>query len=337
MAIERISLVLPCYNEATSLPPLLDALDAAVATLEKRGLIAEAILVDDGSRDNTATFLKAATSTRSYLRVIRFARNFGQTAAIAAGFDAATGDVIVPLDADLQNDPADVPQLIDKLEEGYDVVSGWRRDRKDTLWTRKIPSWIANALISAISGVKLHDYGCTLKAYRKHVLDGVRLYGEMHRFIPIYAVQQGARVAEIVVQHHARKFGQTKYGIGRVPNVILDLLLVQFLWRYATKPMHLFGKFGLANLAASSVCFVGMMYFRFWGDKTFVRTPLPLLCVMFFLIGSLAILMGLLAELTMRIYYESRQAATYVVREVFSSGESEARVSRPLRRPSAEA
>src|SRR5262249_47248126 len=186
-----------------------------------------------------------------------------QTAAMSAGFDAARHDVIVPLDADLQNDPADIPKLLDKLDEGYDVVSGWRRDRKDTFVTRKVPSWAANALISRISGVRLHDYGCTLKAYRRNVIAGVHLYGEMHRFIPIYAAQQGARVTEVVVRHHPRAYGTTKYGLGRVPNVFLDLLLVQFLWKYGTKPLHVFGKFGLFSLFSSMMTFALAVWFKF--------------------------------------------------------------------------
>jgi glycosyltransferase involved in cell wall biosynthesis len=317
-----VSLVIPCFNEAESVPELITKLDQAVAKLAANGNTVEVILVDDGSRDATPELLRSATRGRPQLRVIRLARNFGQTAAMSAGFEASTGDVIIPLDADLQNDPDDIPALLTKIDEGYDVVSGWRRDRKDTFITRKIPSWAANALISFMSGVKLHDYGCTLKAYRRSVIAGVHLYGEMHRFIPIYAVQQGARVTELAVRHYARRHGKTKYGLGRVPNVFLDLLLVQFLWRYGTKPMHVFGKFGLLNLFASVLAFAAMVYFKFWGEKTFVETPLPLLCIMFFLIGCLSILMGLLAEVTMRTYYESSRVPTYVVREVFRDGGS---------------
>ncbi len=316
-----LSLVIPCYNEEESIPALLPRLDDALKTLEAAGHTVEVIIVDDGSRDATPKLLREATAGRPQLRVIRFARNFGQTAAMAAGFDAARGDVIVPLDADLQNDPADIPMLLAKLDEGYDVVSGWRRDRKDTFVTRKIPSWAANALISRFSGVKLHDYGCTLKAYRRSVLTGVHLYGEMHRFIPIYAAQQGARVTEVVVRHHPREKGVTKYGLGRVPNVFLDLLLVQFLWKYGTKPMHVFGKFGLMNVGLSLLSGLLAVYLKYfyWGHKPFVETPLPLLCVMFFLVGCLSILMGLLAEVTVRTYYESQRAATYVVREVYQA------------------
>jgi glycosyltransferase involved in cell wall biosynthesis len=318
-----LSLIIPCFNEEDAIPELLPKLDEAHKTLIAGGHTVEMILVDDGSRDKTPELLKAATAGRPHLRVLRFARNYGQTAAMAAGFDAARGDVIIPLDADLQNDPADIPLLLAKLDEGHDVVSGWRRDRKDTFVTRKIPSWAANALISRISGVKLHDYGCTLKAYRRSVLSGVHLYGEMHRFIPIYAAQQGARVTEVVVTHHPRTKGVTKYGLGRVPNVFLDLLLVQFLWKYGTKPMHVFGKFGLMNIGLSFISFTLAVYLKYfyWGHKPFVETPLPLLCIMFFLIGCLSILMGLLAEISMRTYYESQRAATYVVRETYQGGD----------------
>jgi len=317
-----VSIVVPCYNEAESLPHLLSKLDATVAKLVERGVEVETILVDDGSGDNTRQLLQEATRQRPHLRSIHLARNFGQTAAMAAGFDAARYEVVIPLDADLQNDPADVITVLDKLDQGFDVVSGWRRNRKDLLITRKIPSWIANAIISTASGLRLHDYGCTLKAYRRFVLQGVHLYGEMHRFIPIYAAQRGARVAEIEVTHHPRQYGQTKYGLGRIPNVLLDLTLAQMLWKYGTKPMHLFGKFGLLSGGLSLFFFLAMVWYKFWGGKDFVATPLPHLTVMSFLVGCLSILMGLLAEMTMRTYYESSQTATYVVRETCSNGRS---------------
>jgi glycosyltransferase involved in cell wall biosynthesis len=316
-----VSLVIPCYNEEDSVGELVAELDTVTEQLRGRGHEVEVIFVDDGSRDNTAALLKDKSSTRPHVSVIRFARNFGQTAAMQAGFDAARHDVIVPLDADLQNDPADIPKLLDKLEEGYDVVSGWRRDRKDKAITRKLPSWLANRLISRTSGVRLHDYGCTLKAYRRSVIQNVHLYGEMHRFIPIYAAQQGARVTELVVNHRPRIHGTTKYGLGRVPNVFLDLVLVQFLWKYGTKPMHVFGKFGLLNIAGAFGAFALMLWFKFFGDKSFVETPLPSLTIMFFLIGCLSILMGLLAEVTMRTYHESSLAPTYIVRETYRDGD----------------
>jgi glycosyltransferase involved in cell wall biosynthesis len=291
-----------------------------VPTLAARGLEVEMIVVDDGSTDRSAALLREATAARPWLRVMRLARNFGQTAALQAGFEAARGEVVIAFDADMQNDPADLPNLLDKLDEGYDVVSGWRRHRQDRALSRRLPSWLANWLISRVTGVRLHDYGCTLKAYRREVLDGIRLYGEMHRFIPIYAAQRGARVTELVVGHHARRFGRSKYGLGRAPNVLLDLLLVQFLWRYGTKPMHVFGKFGLFSIFCSIVLFGAMIWFKFWGGKTFVETPLPLLVVMFFLIGGISILMGVLAEIAMRTYHEASNVSTYLVRETYSGG-----------------
>jgi glycosyltransferase involved in cell wall biosynthesis len=316
-----LSVVVPCYNEEESIPALLDALDASDKELQALGHTLEVIVVDDGSRDRSPELLCAATATRPYLRVLRFARNFGQTAAMAAGFESARGEVIFPMDADLQNDPADIPRLLAKLEEGYDVVSGWREERQDAAISRKLPSTLANRLISWVSGVHLHDYGCTLKAYRREVLSGVRLYGEMHRFIPIYAASRGARVTELPVRHHPRRAGTSKYGLNRIPNVILDLFLVRFLWVYGTKPIHLFGKFGLASIALSFVTFLLMLYFKFWGGKPFVETPLPLVCVMFFLIGCVTILMGLLAELLMRTYHEAAHIPTFVVREEYRGGE----------------
>jgi glycosyltransferase involved in cell wall biosynthesis len=317
-----LSLVIPCFNEEESLPALFEALDGAVAQLLAEHHTVEVIAVDDGSRDGSAAQLKAATAGRPWLRAIRLSRNFGQTAAMAAGFQEARGEVIIPLDADLQNDPADIPMLLAKLEEGYDVVSGWRKHRQDNAITRNLPSAIANRLISRASGVALHDYGCTLKAYRRDVMQGVHLYGEMHRFIPIYAAWHGARVTEVPVRHHPRRAGSTKYGLGRIPNVLLDLLLVRFMWSYGTKPIHAFGKFGLANMVMSLVTFLTMIWFKFWGGKPFVETPLPLLCVMFFLIGCLAIFMGFLAELMMRTYHEAAGSPTFVVREEYEGGEA---------------
>ena len=323
--------MIPCYDEEDSLDELAVQIDGVVEVLRGRGHDVEAIFVDDGSRDGTAAKLKAITATRPYAQAIRFARNFGQTAAMTAGFEAANHDVIVPLDADLQNDPADIPRLLDKLDDGFDVVSGWRKARKDNV-VRRLPSWLANRLISRTSGVRLHDYGCTLKAYRRTAIANVHLYGEMHRFIPIYAAQFGARVTELEVNHRPRVHGKTKYGLGRVPGVFLDLLLVQFLWKYGQKPMHVFGKFGLASIAASVVTFLAMIYFKVWGGKSFVETPLPMLAIMFFLIGCLSVLMGLLAEMVMRTYYESSRVRTYVVRERYRNGAVEHDGAIPLKR-----
>jgi glycosyltransferase involved in cell wall biosynthesis len=226
------------------------------------------------------------------------------------------------MDGDRQNDPADIPRLLARLDQGFDVVSGWRRDRKDAWLTRKLPSWIANRLVARLSGVGLHDFGCTLKAYRRRVLEGVRLYGEMHRFIPIFATWQGARVTELVVNHRPRTAGRTKYGLGRTFNVVLDLILIQFFFRYAQRPMHLFGRIGIYSILLSFLCFGAMLYYKFrpilvgLSKKDFVETPLPLLAVQFFLTGVVSLLMGVLAEMVMRTYYESQSKTTYLLGEI---------------------
>lgn len=318
----HLSLVIPCFNEEASLPSLFAALDAAQAELASLGHTVEIIIVDDGSRDDSPRLLKEASRTRPHLLVLRLARNFGQTPAMAAGFRAATGEVLLPLDADMQNDPADIKHLLAKLDEGFDVVSGWRKQRNDARLTRVLPSMLANRLISSISGVKLHDFGCTLKAYRREVVEGVHLYGEMHRFIPIYAAWHGARITELSVRHHPRRAGHTKYGLGRIPNVILDLLLLRFLWNYGTKPLHIFGKFGLLNLFFSLVTFAVAIWYKLFGGKPFVETPLPLLVIMLFSLGCLSILLGLLAEVMIRTYHEAGGTLTYVVREEYRDGAS---------------
>ncbi|MCS6912909.1 MAG: glycosyltransferase family 2 protein [Myxococcales bacterium] len=319
----HLSLVIPCYNEEESLPALFSALDGAVEDLIRRGHTVEVIIVDDGSRDRSAQLLREATTSRPWLQAIRLSRNFGQTAALAAGFSEATGEVIIPLDADMQNDPMDIPLLLSKLEEGFDVVSGWRHRRQDARLTRILPSAVANWLISRVSGVALHDYGCTLKAYRREVLRDVHLYGEMHRFIPIYAAWHGARVTEIPVRHHPRRAGKTKYGLGRVPRVLLDLLWVRFFWFYGTRPLHAFGMFGLLNIGLALLCFLLMVWFKYWGGKTFIQTPLPQLVVTLFGMGCLSILMGFLAEILMRTYHEAAGQPTFVVRERYLNGQAQ--------------
>jgi glycosyltransferase involved in cell wall biosynthesis len=274
----------------------------------------EFLFVDDGSTDGTYQRLRAITQRDPRLRIVRFRRNFGQTAALSAGIDHARGEIIIPMDGDLQNDPQDIPRLLEKLAEGYDVVSGWRVRRQDALH-RRLPSMIANRLISWLSGVRLHDYGCSLKAYRRRVLQDVRLYGEMHRFVPIYASWQGARVTELPVAHHARTRGRSNYGIERTLKVVLDLIVVKFLSSYATKPIYIFGGFGLASLLLSVLTFGLMVYYKLTGAKDFVQTPLPLVVVMFLLVGCLSVLLGLVAELTVRTYYESQGKRTYTLRD----------------------
>jgi len=314
-----LSVVIPLFNEAENVRPLLKELFDVLDGLA--GKSTEVICVDDGSRDRTFAELTDFATNEPRLRVIRFRRNFGQTAAMSAGIEASRGAVIVPMDGDLQNDPADIPRLLATLEGNgddstkFDVVSGWRRDRKDKEFGRKLPSQIANKLISRISGVRLHDYGCSLKAYRRDVLADVKLYGEMHRFIPIYASWQGARVTEQVVNHRARRAGVSKYGLGRTGKVVLDLLVVKFLASFTTKPIYVFGGFGLASMLFSFMAFFAAVGLKLTGVRDFVSTPLPLLGVMFMLAGMTSVLMGLLAELMVRTYYESQGKRPYLVAE----------------------
>jgi glycosyltransferase involved in cell wall biosynthesis len=313
-----LSVVIPLYNEEANVEPLLAEL---LGVLRGLGRSYEVICVDDGSRDGTFAQLARVAQREPMVRVIRFRLNFGQTAAMSAGIEAARGSVIVPMDGDLQNDPADIAKLLARLDEGHDVVSGWRRDRKDKEFGRKLPSRVANRLISAISGVRLHDYGCSLKAYRRDVLRDVKLYGEMHRFIPIYASWQGARVTEMEVSHRARKAGKSKYGLNRTMKVLLDLLVVKFLASYATRPIHVFGGFGLFSWLCAACAVAWAVYYKVRGLKDFVQTPLPLLAVMFTLVGALSLLMGLLAELVIRTYYESQGKRPYLIAEELNARE----------------
>lgn len=311
-----LSVLVPVYNEVENVGPLHQEL---AETLSAGSESYEIIFVDDGSRDGTPDRLaEIQDADPDHVRVAFLRRNCGQTAALSAGLDLARGAILVPMDGDRQNDPADIPRLLAKLEQGYDVVSGWRRDRQDRWLTRKLPSRMANALVARISGVPLHDFGCTMKAYRREVLQGVRLYGEMHRFIPIFATWQGARVAELVVHHRARPAGRSKYGLGRTFNVVLDLILIRFYQKYAQRPMHFFGRLGLASIAVSLLAFALMLFYKYlyYQPKTFIETPLPTLAVMFFLGGMMAILMGLQAEMAMRTYYESQAKPTYLLGSV---------------------
>lgn len=316
----QISIVIPCYEEQDSIPHLVPALDEAVAGLLAQGRTAEVICVDDGSADRTFELLRDAATTRPWLVAVQLRRNYGQTAAMAAGFDSARGEYIVPMDADLQNDPGDIGRLIDRLEDGYDVVSGWRKDRKDTFLTRKVPSRIANWIIGRATGVRLHDYGCTLKAYRSEYLSGVRLYGEMHRFLPIYAKWEGARITEMVVRHHPRRYGESKYGLSRTLKVVLDLITVKFLGDYSTKPLYLFGRPGLLCCFLGILC-AGAALAEKWIMGIWVhRNPLALLAVLLFIVGVQLIGMGLLAEIQVRTYHESQQKPIYKIREQVVGG-----------------
>jgi glycosyltransferase involved in cell wall biosynthesis len=306
-----ISITVPVFNERESLPLLLAALKGV---LDRSPREWEVVFVNDGSSDGSDAVLDDLAKDDSRVKVVHFRRNCGQTAALMAGIDFASGDVIVPIDADLQNDPEDIPRLLEKLDEGFDVCSGWRQDRQDQAIRRNLPSRIANRLISWVSGVQLHDYGCSLKAYRRDVIKGVKLYGEMHRFVPIYASWNGARVAEIPVRHHARKFGESKYGLDRIVKVLLDLLVVSFLDRYARKPIYIFGGIGALCLVLGLVAGIWALVLKFFFDTTLVQTPLPLMVVMMGITGVMCILMGLLAELVTRTWHESQSKSTYLVK-----------------------
>ncbi|MDD2541925.1 MAG: glycosyltransferase family 2 protein, partial [Desulfuromonadaceae bacterium] len=286
----------------------MDAVYSALkVALQAMGCSYEIIMVDDGSSDESYEKLTLLASADATLKVIRFRRNFGQTAAMSAGFDYAKGDIIIPMDGDLQNDPADIPRLVAKIHEGYDVVSGWRHSRKDTFITRKIPSLLANALISRLTGVYLHDYGCTLKAYRSEVLDGINLYGEMHRFVPALASQFGARVAELPVNHFPRLHGVSKYGISRTLRVILDLITVKFLMAYSTKPIQLFGKWGVYTILAGFGTGAMTLYMKIFEHFSMNRNPLLILTAFLLFMGVQFIVLGLLGELNVRTYFESQQ------------------------------
>jgi glycosyltransferase involved in cell wall biosynthesis len=310
-----ISVFLPVLNEEPNLRPLQDKLDRALAQL---GRTAEIIYVDDGSTDGSLAVLREIAARDERVRVIALRRNYGQTPAMAAGIDAARGEVLIPMDADMQNDPADIGRLLEKIDEGYDVVSGWRKNRQDKLFTRKIPSMIANRIISWIGGVPLHDYGCSLKAYRRESLADVHLYGEMHRFIPIYASWSGARVTEIPVEHHARTMGTSKYGLSRTVKVIFDLMTIKFMASYQTKPLYVFGWAGLLTFLVSILCAIlaFLMKYASWPHHAdFVQTPLPVLTTVMLVLGVQFFLMGLLAEMQVRTYHESQQKSVYAVRE----------------------
>jgi glycosyltransferase involved in cell wall biosynthesis len=313
----EISLMVPLYNEEGNVTPLLDRI---AQVMDPLGRTYEVVLVDDGSTDGTVALIKEAVARRPHLRAVFFRRNSGQTAALAAAIDHSRGDILIPLDGDLQNDPSDIPVLLAKLEEGYDVVSGWRRHRKDAFLTRTLPSKIANGLISFISGVKLHDYGCTLKAYRREVLKPVVLVGEMHRFIPILASWQGALVTEVEVSHHPRVSGKSKYGLMRTFKVVLDLLTIKFLGSFLTKPIYAFGGTGVALGALSFALALYTLYEKVVEGVWVHRNPVFLVAIFFALAGLQLIMMGLLGELLIRIYFASSRTTPYVVREVLESG-----------------
>ena len=308
----ELSLFLPVLDEEENLRPMHAKIQQA---LESLGKTAEVIYVDDGSTDSSLKILKEIADGDARVRVISLRRNYGQTAAMSAGIDAAQGEILIPMDADLQNDPKDIARLLDKLNEGYDVVSGWRKNRQDKMISRKIPSQIANKVISWIGGVPLHDYGCSLKAYRRDVLQDVKLYGEMHRFIPIYASWAGARVTEIPVDHHARTMGKSKYGISRTLKVVFDLMTIKFMAEYHTKPIYVFGTFGMLAFFLSVIAAIWAFVLKFVYGTSFILTPLPIIAIVMLAISVQFVLMGLLAEMLVRTYHESQDKSIYAVRE----------------------
>ena len=308
----KISLSVPVYNEREALLPLFEKVQRVMRA--HYGNDWEIIFVNDGSHDGSEKLLDDLASKNPEVKVVHFRRNFGQTAAMMAGFDFAQGETIIPLDGDGQNDPEDIPRIVAKLDEGYEVCSGWRKDRQDNALQRNIPSIFANKLISLVSGVELHDFGCSLKAYRTEVIKGVRLYGEMHRFLPIYAKWHGARITELPVNHHARKTGHSKYGLERVLKVVMDLLTVRFMDRYMLKPMYLFGFWGFLFLCGSVGFTAWALYMRSRG-YFFTATPLPMMAVFSFMTGVICFLMGLLAEMVTRTFHESQNKAIYMVRD----------------------
>jgi len=307
-----LSIIVPVYNEEKNLPLLYDAILTAMSGYKKRW---EVLFVDDGSKDASLQVLQGIyEKDKKRVRLVELRRNFGQTAAIAAGIDHSAGEIVVMLDADMQNDPADIPMMLGKIDEGYDVVSGWRRDRKDTFINRTLPSRLANGLISKVTGVHLHDYGCTLKAYRREVIKGFRLYGEMHRFIPVYANRFGASIIEVPVRHHPRKFGKTKYGLERTIKVLLDLFTVKFLVSYSSKPIYLFGGAGVALDLLGLVVLFYLFIRRVFFGVSVTASPLFLISTITVLMGFQSILMGLIAELLVRTYHESQNKPIYNVR-----------------------
>ncbi|MCX6029656.1 MAG: glycosyltransferase family 2 protein [Chloroflexi bacterium] len=308
----KLSIVIPLYNEADSVEALYAELTAALADA---GCSYEVIVVDDGSRDDSFARLKAVYERDGRWRIIRFRRNFGQTAGFAAGFAAARGEIVITSDADLQNDPRDIPKLLAKMAEGYDIVSGWRVNRKEPFLSRRLPSMIANWLISGVSGVMLHDYGCSLKAYRSEVVKSIHLYGELHRFIPALASWMGVSVAEVPVNDRARQFGASKYGISRTFRVLLDLITVRFMLGYATRPIHVFGSLGLASGALGLLVGLYLTFVKLVLGESIGSRPLLLLAVLLVLLGVQMVSMGLLAEMVMRVYHEAQQKPIYVIRE----------------------
>ena len=308
----KLSSIIPVYNEEGSIKKLHKEI---ADVLTKLKIEYEVIWVTDGSKDASSVELEILAKIDSHTKVIDFIYNFGQTAAMSAGIKYATGDIIIPMDADLQNDPIDIPSFLEKIDEGYDVVSGWRKDRKDAFILRKIPSLIANYIIRTITGVYIHDYGCSMKAYKREMIQGINLYGEMHRFIPAYISWQGGKVSEIVVRHRARIHGETKYGISRTFRVILDLILIKFLSKYMNRPIHFFGGLGFLALFVGFIAGIVALVFKFIHYKTIIETPLPVFSAMLVIVGVQLVVIGIIAEMLMRVYYESKDKTPYFIKK----------------------
>lgn len=312
---EKLSVIIPVFNEAENIASLYEGLTSTLKGFQRDY---EILFVDDGSSDGTTDQLRQLAEKDSQVKVVFFRRNYGQTAALSAGFNYASGEIIIAMDGDLQNDPTDIPRLLAKLDEGFDVVSGWRKNRRDALVTRKIPSFLANKLISSISGVSLKDYGCTLKAYRSSFVKNIRLFGEMHRFIPIYAHSMGARIAEIAVTHHSRRYGKSKYTPFRTFKVLLDLATVKFLGTFSTKPIYLFGGLGMfcifLGVFASVVTFIQKLVYGIWVH----RNPMISISIFFLLVGFQFVMMGLLAEIMIRVYHEAQNHPPYWIRQTLN-------------------
>lgn len=306
-----LSVIIPIFNEKDNISILSKKISQSLKSLNY-----EVIFINDGSTDGSEEMLVNVTKKYKNYYLVNFKKNYGQTAAIQAGFDLSKGEIIIALDGDLQNDPADIPKLIEKINSGYDVVSGWRKNRKDSNILRVLPSKIANFIISKISGVKLHDYGCTLKAYRKEVVEDINLYGEMHRFIPIYASWEGAKVTEIEVNHFERHAGKSKYGISRVPKVVLDLIVIKFFDSLISRPIHLFGKLGFYLIMFALLISFYATWLKVYKNISFILTPLPLLIIFFLLSGLICILLGIVAEIQSRIYFQTKSNSSYKIKNI---------------------
>ncbi|OQB06160.1 MAG: Undecaprenyl-phosphate 4-deoxy-4-formamido-L-arabinose transferase [bacterium ADurb.Bin212] len=313
-----ISIIIPVYNEEDNVAKLHNEL---VSVMKKIGRSYEIILIDDGSSDETGKIITKISHNDKLTKSIVLARNFGQTAALSAGLDNASGDIIIPMDGDLQNDPRDIPKLLKKIEEGYSVVSGWRKNRKDSFF-RVLPSKIANLLIKKLTGVQINDNGCSLKAYKKEVISGIQLYGEMHRFISVYAAWSGGKTCEVVVNHRSRKNGKSKYGYSRIFKVILDLLVMKFLHRYISRPIHFFGKYGFWSFFIAFAFVIWSLILKYAYNLSINRTPLPIFAIMFVILGVQLVLTGILAELLTRTYYESQGKKSYKISYVVANGKN---------------